>query len=381
MKNTLPYIFQQLFDKTYLMRCSIIGLLQLFIVFSALSQSIVDSIPKKWLLTGYVETYFVSSKKTEAGGPLAAFLYNHNRNQRLKINQAFLGADYTGQQFRFQLALQTGTYVQDNYSDEPAVLRPLLKCFAGIPLNKTKSSWLDAGIFPSYIGFESTQSFDNKTLTRSILAENSPYYMTGLRLSHSAGKKLSMAWYLLTGWQRISPIKGNSLPSLGWQWTYRASDFSAVNWSFFAGSAQPDIDRKWRFFNNFYWQYERNKWFLTAGLDLGAEQQFKSSRDYYFWWSPVIIGGYQWNSHWRTALRIEKYSDPNEVIARASSGMPVVTSGISLNVDYMPISELLCRAEWKNLQGKHPIFPTSNSSINQINPFTVAVAWRWNKKL
>jgi len=105
------------------------------ICFTARTQSILDS-SQKWLLFGYTETYFVSSATTEAGNKLADFFYNHNRNQRLKINQAFLGADYTGQQFRFQLALQTGTYVQDNYSDEPAILRPLLKCFAGIPLNQ-----------------------------------------------------------------------------------------------------------------------------------------------------------------------------------------------------------------------------------------------------
>ncbi|MFM9021785.1 MAG: outer membrane beta-barrel protein, partial [Sediminibacterium sp.] len=78
-----------------------------------------------------------------------------------------------------------------------------------------------------------------------------PYYITGLRLSHPAGKKLSMNWYLLTGWQRISPINGNRLPSLGWQWSYRASTFSTVNWSFFAGSAQPDANRQWRFFKKF----------------------------------------------------------------------------------------------------------------------------------
>lgn len=144
MNNTFTYIFQQLFDTTYLLRCSIIGSLQFFIAFSAFSQSIADSIPQKWSLTGYAETYFVASGKSEAGGPLAAFLYNHNRNQRLKINQAFLGADYSGQQFRFQLALQTGTYVQDNYSDEPAILRPLLKCFAGIPLNQKAAGSMPA---------------------------------------------------------------------------------------------------------------------------------------------------------------------------------------------------------------------------------------------
>jgi hypothetical protein len=35
---------------------------------------------------------------------------------------------------------------------------------------------------PSHIGFESVISADCWTLTRSLLAENSPYYETGMRL-------------------------------------------------------------------------------------------------------------------------------------------------------------------------------------------------------
>ena len=34
--------------------------------------------------------------------------------------------------------------------------------------------WLDAGIFVSHIGLESANSRDNLTLTRSIMADNSP---------------------------------------------------------------------------------------------------------------------------------------------------------------------------------------------------------------
>jgi hypothetical protein len=344
------------------------------------TQSISDS-TKRWLLTAYAETYFAASPSTSKGKPFANFLFNYNRNQQIDINQAFIGADYAGDEFRMQVAVQTGTYVTDNYADEPILTRALLKCFAGIPLNKTKSSWLDAGIFPSYIGFESTQSFDNKTLTRSLLAENSPYYMTGLRLSHPAGKKLSITWYLLTGWQRITPLKGNSLPSLGWQWTFRPSEKSNINWSFFAGSVKPDADRKWRFFNNLYWQCERNKWSLTAGIDIGAEQTFQGASSYHFWWSPVLMGGYQWNTQWRSALRLEKYSDPNEVIALAGSGLPVIVNGISVNVDFQPIRDLLCRAEWRALKARNPVFPTNLSPANQMNSFTLAVAWRWNKKM
>ncbi len=353
----------------------------LLIYAAAHGQQAKDSLPNKWLLTGYAETYLVLSKGEKNNAKLATFLYNHNRIKTPQINQAFVGADYTGENFRMQIAVQTGTYVTDNYAEEPAALRPLLKCFAGIPLNKEKNSWLEGGIFPSYIGFESTIGFENKTVTRSLLAENSPYYMTGLRLSHPMGKKLSMTWYLLTGWQRIIPQKGNSLPSLGWQWTWRPDNSSTWNWSVFAGSAHPDNQRKWRFFQNLYWQFSRNKWSYTAGIDVGLEQQSPRSSHYNGWWSPVLIASYNWSEQWKTAIRLENYSDPQQIIAYAASGLPVVCNGFSVNVDWIPTPALLCRAEWRALRGSNRIFQHATSTTNEINYLTLSLAYRLNKLL
>lgn len=45
-------------------------------------------------------------------------------------------------------------------------------------------NWLDAGIYPSHIGLESAVGKDNRTLTRSLAAENSPYYESGARITY-----------------------------------------------------------------------------------------------------------------------------------------------------------------------------------------------------
>lgn len=57
---------------------------------------------------------------------------------------------------------------------------------------------------PSHIGFESAIGKDCWNLTRSILADNSPYYETGIKLGYtSKNEKLYLAGMYLNGWQRI----------------------------------------------------------------------------------------------------------------------------------------------------------------------------------
>ena len=73
---------------------------------------------------------------------------------------------------------------------------------------------ITAGIFTSHIGFESAVSKDCWTLTRSILADNSPYYESGARLTYTSNNnKWLISALALNGWQRIQRPAGNSLMS------------------------------------------------------------------------------------------------------------------------------------------------------------------------
>lgn len=90
---------------------------------------------------------------------------------------------------------------------------------------------------PSHIGFESAISKDCWTLTRSILAENLPYYEAGTRLSYTTKNE---KWYLIalllnTG-QRIRQEPCNNKPAFGTQATYSPTDRFSIKWSTFTGN-------------------------------------------------------------------------------------------------------------------------------------------------
>jgi hypothetical protein len=101
------------------------------------------------------------------------FYFNHNRHNEFNLNLGFVKLGLEHSKYRANLALQTGTYSNDNYSAEPGLLKNIFEANVGLSLNKKNNLWIDAGVFASHIGFESAISTDNLTMTRSLLAENS----------------------------------------------------------------------------------------------------------------------------------------------------------------------------------------------------------------
>ena len=343
-------------------------------------QEIADSSEKSiWKISAYAETYLSIDRRLQKGQKISDFQFNHNRINRVELNQGLLGVDYLAKNIRANFALHAGTYVKDNYGAEPVQLQSINKAFAGFRIDKKKNIWLDAGVFPSYIGFESVNAFDNTTLTRSLLAENSPYFLTGARVNYPVNPKNELSLYVLTGWQRIVPQKNNSIPSFGWQWVHAFQNQGKFNWSFWAGTDYPDSTRRWRYFNNFYWQGKKGKWAYTVGLDIGLEQKEKKSTAFSVWHSPVLITQFSISDKWRSSFRLERYADPQKVIAKPTNGSVAMANSQSINLDFLPIPSILCRIEWRTFQSKEPVFFRKNDYFKKADFTTFSIAYLLNK--
>ena len=246
--------------------------------------------------------------------------------------------------------MHTGTYVNDNYAAEPGLIKNIFEANIGVALNSKRNIWIDVGVFPSHIGFETAISADNWTMTRSLLAENSPYFLSGAKLSYVINEKLTILALVCNGWQRIKRVEGNGLLSFGTQITYKPSERFYVNWSSFIGTDDPDVQRRMRYFNNFYAQFLfSQKLGLIAGFDIGLQQKQFKSAEYESWWSPVFIFQYKINSFWNTAFRTEYYHDESVVIIPTEGPSGFKTSGLSYNLDYLPAPNLTWRWEARYL--------------------------------
>lgn len=316
-------------------------------------------------ISGFLDVFYVYDFNQPQGSIRQPFLFNHNRHNEFNLNLGLVKLALEHTKYRANLALQTGTYPNDNYVEEPGLLKNISEANIGISLTKNNNLWLDAGVLPSHLGFESPISMDNYTLTRSLVAENSPYFLTGVKLTFNPSVKWEIAGLLLNGWQRIQRLQGNSLLSFGTQVIYSPTDKITLNWSTFIGTDDPDTTRRMRYFNNLFGQFQLTERIgLIAGFDIGTQQRLKGSSDYDVWLGPVIIGQYTINKTWKTAIRAEYYQDKTGIIIPAGTNNGFQTTGLSLNLDYSPTQYIVCRLEGRWLNSKDDIFETKTTPTN-----------------
>lgn len=328
-------------------------------------------------LSAYIEAYYQYDFNKPANGLRPAFVYSFHRNNIPNINLAMVKFSYNSIRFRANAAAMGGTYSVANMANEPIYLRNIFEANFGFKLLKQKQLWLDAGVLPSHIGFESAIGKDCPTLTRSMLADNSPYFETGLKLSYTSNsEKLLVSVLALNGWQRIQWISDNTLPSFGWQVQGKPNSKLIINSSGFIGTDKPDAERKLRYFHNFYLTYSpTEKLTTTLGFDIGTEQKSKNSKEYLLWYSSVFIARYMPLQQLAIAARAEYYSDKHGIIVSAVSPSGFQTLGYSLNLDALPTDDIMLRIEGKLLQsisGKN--FEAANSRYTAFSP-SIAISF------
>jgi hypothetical protein len=326
--------------------------------------------------SGYIETYYAYDFNQPESNTRPGFFYSHNRHNEVALNLGFIKAAYNNGQVRGNLALMVGSYANANLSAEEGVLKNVFEANAGVKLSETADLWVDAGIFASHIGFESAIGKDCWTLTRSILADNSPYYESGAKISYtSPSGKWFVSGLVLNGWQRIQRVEGNRTLGFGHQLTYKPSARVTLNSSSFVGNDKPAADKRMRYFHNFYGIFQLSDAFgLTAGFDIGAEQKAKGSDSYNSWYSPVLISKYAFSNKFSVSARGEYYADKNGVIIATETENGFKTMGYSVNFDYNIYSNVVWRVEARSLNSKDDIF-VKNGDARATNTFvTTALA-------
>jgi hypothetical protein len=332
--------------------------------------------PSAITISGYLETYYVYDFNKPADNNRPSFVYSHNRHNEVNLNLGFVKATYTTERVRANIALMAGTYANANLAAEPGVLKNVFEANAGVKISANKNLWVDAGIFGSHIGFESAIGKDCWSLTRSMLADNTPYYEAGAKLSYTSDNgKWLLSGLILNGWQRIQRVSGNSMPSFGTQITFKPTSSITLNSSTFIGTDKPDSARQMRYFHNFYGIFQvAPKWGIIAGFDYGMEEKSRESSRMNTWTSPVLIIRYTASDKIALAVRGEYYDDKNSVIIATSTVNGFKTSGISFNFDYNVMPNVMWRAEVRNLASKDEVFTKDGKSVKTDTFVSTALA-------
>ncbi|HMV41194.1 MAG TPA: porin [Leptospiraceae bacterium] len=340
------------------------------------------------------------------------------QNNSFAINLAHIEGKLDAEKFRARLALQTGTSVNANYSNETTnqkysnqnSVRNIQEAYVGIKLGKR--TWIDAGIYMGNIGFEAWVSSYNWVYTRAIVLDNVPYYSTGVRISHEVTDKLSVQLHIMNGWQNITD--NNKDKALGMQVAYKITDKMKFTYNNFIGnetSAPTKTDaigtvymyskglgytRNTRYYQNFIYHYDiTDRFSIAASFDIGfqirgtAEKYNPAipssinpnypyytahSNAYKRWYDGTLWVTYRLFPEWRISGRLERYVD------REGANVPVVkqsaifskepgkkpngfeVGAISLNLDYIPNEYAMIRFEVKYRKSSDPLFDYADSA-------------------
>ena len=314
-------------------------------------------------VSGYAEVYYSYNFNKPANHTQPGFIYSHNRANEVSLNLGYVKAAYNTGKMRANIALAAGTYMNANLAAEPGVLKNIYEANAGVKIARRKNLWIDAGIFASHIGFETAVSKDCWTLTRSIMADNSPYYESGAKLSYTTDNgKWFLSLLILNGWQRIQRPDGNNTPAAGTQVTFKPNDRITLNSSTFIGNDKPDSTRQMRYFHDLYAIFQITPRFgITAAFDAGMEQQAKQSKRMYAWYTPAVILKLNTSDKTALAARAEYYSDSKGVIIAAGTPNGFKTWGFSANFDYNFLSSAVWRIEARTFNSKDAVFAKKDS--------------------
>jgi hypothetical protein len=288
------------------------------------------------------------------------------RHNEFNVNLAHVEVKLSGPRLRGRLALQAGTSVQSNYAGEPRVgtisgpdlARNIQEGVIGVRAGR--KVWIDAGVYLSHIGQESWISRDNPTYTRSLIADYSPYYETGVKATWAASGKLTAQLHVLNGWQNISET--NTSKALGMRLDYAASPHVALGYSNFIGNEAPDtVPSRLRVFNEVFAFVTRDPINVWVTIDYGTQRRAPaagSSR----WWGAAAIARIKLNPTVSLSGRLERYEDPDGVIVTTATPNPFNVSSGSLGIDVAPFPGTLWRTEVRGYTARDAIFPMHGSS-------------------
>ncbi len=238
---------------------------------------------------------------------------------------------------------QAGDYVDRNSAAEPSWAKPIHT--ARLTAWLTPSVSVEAGVLPSHIGLESARNASNWTMSRSWVAEFSPFFETGVALGVTDPNWGNAKILVIDGWQQINNTNGEL--AWGTQLTLTPHPATTLGLNTYFGNegaiGASRIDR--RFLDLTWVQSLSDTWKMSAAWDWGNQSGGTAPN----WYGGSVISRWAISSNQAIAGRLEWFQDPHGAVV--PNGATMVSSSVNWDIQATP--EVLTRLEarWDNVDG------------------------------
>ncbi len=330
-------------------------------------------------LHAWVDTYYALNANRPSDG--ASFLpgtgTTARRANELGINAAALDVVLDPRPVGLHLTLAFGNGPDVLHAAEPtgpstsaAIWRSVYQASVSYKLPIGGGLVLEAGIYPSHIGYESFFSKDNWNYTRGWMGEFSPYYQAGVKASYAFDAHWSAQVHFLNGWQTIGD--NNRAKAVGTQVAWNG-DRAAVAFNTFAGPELPGDDSHWRLFGDLTAQVKATTWLsLGATADLGWQDRRQRAA---LWHAAGLYARAALSAFAALALRAEYYDDPDGFF----SGTPQVLREGTATLELRPAEQLILKLEARHDTAGAPVFTSrrdaaGNATFSRAQTLALASA-------
>jgi len=199
---------------------------------------------------------------------------------------------------------------------------------------------LTAGLFNSFIGYQSFYAKDNFNYTRSYMADYAPYFMLGGSAEYQINKAVKSVFYVITRYNFLSAV--NDYPSFGGQVSWRASPRITFKQNLYYGPDQTNTDLKyWRFFSDSILEWKSDDITIALAYDIGTEHAIpEAGGQRVFWTGSSIFTHWQFTKAWALAIRPELYYDPDGTMTGARQFIKAITTTLEYK---LPLAATLTR--------------------------------------
>jgi hypothetical protein len=201
---------------------------------------------------------------------------------------------------------------------------------------------LQAGLFNSFIGYESLYAKDNFNYTRAWIADYSPYLMFGANAQYNFDDKWSGVFFIINEYFHLQ--NANNLPSYGAQVAYKPNSSWLFKETVYYGPDQSDTSLEfWRFFSDSILEWKVNDDVTLAGeYQVGTQVMAIPGNPRFVYMGAAFPMRWHIFGPWSVALRPEIYYDPNGFQTGAEQLVRAVTTTAEYKFPY----------KWTNLIGR-----------------------------
>jgi hypothetical protein len=196
-----------------------------------------------------------------------------------------------------------------------------------------KGLTVQAGIFSSFIGYDSLYAKDNFNYTRPWGADFTPYLMMGVNASYPFTEKLTATVFVVNGYWHLADA--NHVPSSGGQIAYKLTEHTTLKETVLFGPHQSDTGFEfWRFLWDSIAEWKTDRFTTAFEYHVGTEKIATQGNPRALWMSAQLPFHWAFTKNWSATVRPEVYWDRDGRLTGFPQTVKANTTTLEYRVPY-----------------------------------------------